>query len=132
VTSEFIFVYGSLRKQIALNMHHLIAGQCEYFSDGAMHGTLYEVCGYPGAIESGDGKDKVIGELYKILDKKQLLALLDEYEECSKRFPIPHEYSRKQISIELSGGGSVVAWVYLYNHDVSKLKQIKSGNYLGR
>lgn len=45
--------------------------------------------------------------------------------------PHPHEYSRKQLSIELIGGGSVVAWVYLYNHDVSKLQQILSGDYLG-
>jgi gamma-glutamylcyclotransferase (GGCT)/AIG2-like uncharacterized protein YtfP len=128
---EFIFVYGTLRKQIASNMSHVLADHCEYFSDGVMRGTLYEVCGYPGAIESGDANDKVFGELYKMLDRKQVLAQLDEYEECSDRFPRPHEYYRKALSIELPGGGSVVAWVYLYNHDVSKLKQIISGDYHG-
>ncbi len=131
MASEFIFVYGTLRKQIASNMHHLLASHCEYFSDGAMQGKLYEVCGYPGAIESSDANDKVFGELYKMLDRKRVLALLDDYEECSDRFPMPHEYSRKQLSIELIGGGSVVAWVYLYNHDVSSLQQIISGDYLG-
>ena len=128
---EFIFVYGTLRKKIASNMHHVLAGHCEYFSDGAMQGTLYEVCGYPGAVESGDANDKVSGELYKMLDRKLVLDRLDEYEECSDRFPMP-EYSRKQLLIELIGGSdSVVAWVYLYNHDVSKLQQIISGDYLG-
>ena len=63
-------------------------------------------------------------------DRKPVLAWLDEYEECSDSFPLPHEYSRKQLSIELVGGGSVFAWVYLYNHDVSKLQLIISGDYL--
>lgn len=129
-TPEFIFVYGTLRKQIVSNMHHVFAGHCEYFSDGTMNGKLYEVCGYPGAIESGGVNDKVFGELYKMLDRKRVLAWLDDYEECSDSFPLPKEYSRKRISIELFGGGSVVAWVYLYNHDVSKLQQIISGDYL--
>jgi gamma-glutamylcyclotransferase (GGCT)/AIG2-like uncharacterized protein YtfP len=103
---------------------------CEFISDGLMHGTLYEVRGYPGAIKSSDANDKIFGELYKMLDRKRVLVLLDDYEECSERFPKPHEYSRKQVSIELSDGGSVIAWVYLYNHDVSKLQQIISGDYL--
>jgi gamma-glutamylcyclotransferase (GGCT)/AIG2-like uncharacterized protein YtfP len=88
------------------------------------------VRGYPGAIKSSDANDKLFGELYKMLDRKRVLVLLDDYEECSERFPKPHEYSRKQVSIELSDGGSVIAWVYLYNHDVSKLQQIISGDYL--
>jgi gamma-glutamylcyclotransferase (GGCT)/AIG2-like uncharacterized protein YtfP len=130
--TEFIFVYGTLLKQMASSMYDVLAGYSEFFSVGAMRGILYEVSGYPGAIESREGNDKVFGELYKMLDQKLVLARLDDYEECSDKFPVPHEYIRKQLSIELSGGGSVVAWVYLYNHDVSKLQQIMSGNYLRR
>ena len=131
MAAEFIFVYGTLRKQMASDMYHVLARYCDYFSDGVMRGRLYEVCGYPGAIESGDTNDKVSGELYKMHDPKLVLARLDEYEECSDRFPMPHEYSRKPLSIVLSGGDSVVAWVYIYKHDVSKLRQILSGDYLG-
>ena len=131
MVTEFIFAYGTLRKQMASSKHHLLANHCEYFSEGVMPGKLYEVCGYPGAIESSDANDKVFGELYKILDQQPLLERLDEYEECSCRFPMPHEYSRKLLCVELTGGGSVVAWVYLYNHDVSNLRQIISGDYLG-
>jgi gamma-glutamylcyclotransferase (GGCT)/AIG2-like uncharacterized protein YtfP len=130
MVAEFIFVYGTLRKQMASSMYYVLATHCEYFSDGVMHGTLYEVCGYPGAIASSNANDKVFGELYKMLDRKRVLGLLDDYEECSDRFPVPREYICKQLSIELVGSGSVVAWVYLYNHDVSKLQQIKSGDYL--
>jgi gamma-glutamylcyclotransferase (GGCT)/AIG2-like uncharacterized protein YtfP len=131
VATEFIFVYGTLRKQIASSKQYLLANYCAYFSAGVMSGKLYEVCGYPGAIESSDAGHKVFGDLYKILDQQSLLERLDEYEECSDRFPVPHEYSRKQRSIELVSGDSVVAWVYLYNYDVSTLQQIISGDYLG-
>ena len=131
MAAEFIFVYGTLRKQMASDMYHVLATYCDYFSDGVMRGKLYEVCGYPGAIESGDANDKVSGELYKMHDPKLVLARLDDYEECSDRFPMPHEYSRKRLLIELGCGDSVVAWVYIYKHDVSKLRQILSGNYPG-
>lgn len=113
-------------------MHHLIADDCEFFSEGVMRGKLYEVLGYPGAIESEDANDQVSGELYKMLDRKRVLARLDDYEECSAKFPVPHEYSRKPLSIAFTGGGSVVAWVYLYNRDVSRLRQIITGGYLNR
>lgn len=95
-----------------------------------MCGILYEVCGYPGAIESNDGKAEVLGEVYKMLDPHQMLAILDDYEECSGSFAQPHEYSRKQIKIKLGGGGFVLAWVYLYQRDVSGLRRILSGDYL--
>jgi hypothetical protein len=45
-------------------------------------------------------------------DPKPVLPRLDEYEEWSENFSLPHEYSRKPLSIELVGGGPVVAWVY--------------------
>ena len=129
---EFLFVYGTLRKPIASDMHPMLAGGCEYYAEGIMQGTLYEVCGYPGAIQSNSANDKVFGELYQLLDRDRVLARLDEYEECSCRFPKPYEYIRGLVSIELFDGEAVLAWVYLYNRDVSKLQQIQSGDYLGR
>ena len=98
---EFLFVYGTLRKPIASDMHPMLAGGCEYYAEGIMQGILYEVCGYPGAIQSNSANDKVFGELYQLLDRERVLARLDEYEECSGRFPKPHEYIRRQVPIEL-------------------------------
>jgi gamma-glutamylcyclotransferase (GGCT)/AIG2-like uncharacterized protein YtfP len=48
---EFIFVYGTLRKEAATNMYSVLARHCEYFSDGYFYGKLYEVNNYPAAIE---------------------------------------------------------------------------------
>jgi gamma-glutamylcyclotransferase (GGCT)/AIG2-like uncharacterized protein YtfP len=130
VTTEFIFVYGTLRKETATSMYHVLARHCEYFSEGYMHGKLYEVNGYPGAVESENQDDKIYGELYRIGNSGLVFPLLDEYEECTDKYPEPHEYIRKKLTISLSGVGSIAAWVYVFNHDISNLMQIESGDYL--
>lgn len=130
VQNEFIFVYGTLRKETATHMYHVLARHCEYHSDGTMQGKLYEVDGYPGVIESNDFDDVVHGEIYRIVSPNKVLPLLDEYEECTEKFPQPHEYLRKRIWISLAGGESLLAWVYIYTLDVTELFQIKSGNYI--
>ncbi len=129
MTNEFIFVYGTLRKETATDMSRLLARHCEYISAGHMRGKLYEVNGYPGAVESGNGNDKICGELHKIGDSGLVLPLLDEYEECTDRYPEPHEYVRKKLTVSLPGAGSIAAWVYVFNRDVSNLLQIESGDY---
>lgn len=126
---EYIFVYGTLRKETATNMHYILASYCEYLADGYMQGRLYELDKYPGAVESKDSKDRVYGELYKIVSGNEILHRLDEYEGCTNRFPEPHEYIRKRLPVTLAGGDTVVAWVYVYNRDVSNRVQIKSGDY---
>ncbi len=105
-------------------MSQVLAGYSEYVGEATMQGVLYEVEDYPGVVESTKPEDIVSGELYKILDDNVLLPLLDEYEECSKRFAQPHEYIRKILPITLTDGDSVMAWVYVYNRDVTELQRI--------
>ncbi len=128
--TEFIFVYGTLRKKAAHAMHDILATHCRYFSEGYIQGRLYEVNRYPGAVESAQPEERVAGELYQIINVNTVLAALDQYEECAAEFPHPHEYIRKQLRVSLPQGGTVCAWVYLFNHDTTQLQQIKSGDYL--
>ncbi|MDD1606234.1 MAG: gamma-glutamylcyclotransferase [Methylococcaceae bacterium] len=130
MTIEFIFVYGTLRKEIAANMNDILSCYSNYFSDGYLQGKLYEVNGYPAVIESNNPQDKVYGEIYKILNSRLLLPELDAYEECTQLFPHPHEYSRKKLAITLFDGHHISAWVYIFNRNVENLIAIKSGDYL--
>lgn len=86
--------------------------------------------GYPGAIESEHKSERVKGELYRVINQKPLFSALDDYEECSAAYPQPHEYIRKKLLISALDGGVVSAWVYVFNHDVSDLSVIQSGDYL--
>lgn len=127
---EFIFVYGTLRKAIAGGCHDVLARYSDYVADGYLQGTLYEVNGYPAAVESANSHDKVYGEVYKMADSCLVLPALDAYEECTPDYPKPHEYSRKQLAVSLLNGSRVQAWVYIFNHKTSHLTRIKSGDYL--
>jgi gamma-glutamylcyclotransferase (GGCT)/AIG2-like uncharacterized protein YtfP len=127
---EFIFVYGTLRKAIATGRYDVLVRYGSYFSSGYLQGKLYEVNGYPAAIESNNSQDKVYGEIYKILNSCLLLPELDAYEECTQQFPEPHEYIRKKLAITLFDESNVSAWVYIFNHNVQNLTSINSGDYL--
>ncbi|MES2623657.1 MAG: gamma-glutamylcyclotransferase family protein [Pseudomonadota bacterium] len=124
-----IFVYGTLRRAASSVIHHEWLDGCVYVANGWMRGRLYEISHYPGAVESQDLRDKVVGEVYK-LDTQEALDRLDQYEECSASFPEPHEYSRKIVEVTIGGDESVLAWAYIFNREVVNLQQIKSGDYL--
>lgn len=127
---ELIFVYGTLRKEVATNRRAVLVSHCEFYSHGYMQGNLYDLGGYPGALVSDDKADKVFGELHKIIEVDAVLPQLDEYEQCTDRFPKPHEYIRKKLPIRLTQGAEVTAWVYVFNHDISTLTKIESGDYV--
>ena len=67
---------------------------------------------------------------HRIDETEPLLSLLDDYEECSPDFPVPHEYLRKPVQVHLSTGGSVSAWCYVYQHSIRDQQLIKSGDYI--
>jgi gamma-glutamylcyclotransferase (GGCT)/AIG2-like uncharacterized protein YtfP len=128
MTEDYLFVYGTLRKDTA--RHDLLHRYCEFIALGRLQGNLYQVSHYPGVILSDDSRQQVIGEVYRINNKELLLAQLDDYEECSASFCEPHEYVRSRQNIILADGGQLNAWVYLYNRPTTGLKLITSGDYL--
>ncbi len=130
MSSEYIFVYGTLRKAGGADMHRVLARHGEFCSGAVMQGRLYEIEAYPGAVPSDNKNDKVYGELYRLLDSVMVWRQLDEYEGSAEHFPEPREYLRQQVSVLLPDGEHVPAWVYLYNHDLSCCEQIHSGDYL--
>lgn len=125
--SEFLFVYGTLRRQLIHNQR--LQQHAEFIAEASMRGRLYLLDGYPGAVDSTDFADNVQGELYRIRRATALFAILDDYEECSAKFPTPHEYRREQRQVRLADGRQFQAWVYLYNWDVRHLVQIVSGEF---
>jgi gamma-glutamylcyclotransferase (GGCT)/AIG2-like uncharacterized protein YtfP len=125
---EYLFVYGSLRRTTS-GVHQYLASDAEYVAEGSMQGRLYEINGYPGAIETADLNERVFGELYRVRAMSMLLARLDAYEESDATFPQPHEYVRKVLPVKLCDGDSVMAWVYVFNRSIAGLRHIISGDY---
>jgi len=125
-----LFVYGSLLRSAQGRLHPLLDDHANYLAEGFLYGKLFEVEGYPGVVLSAEPPlSKVYGELYALLRPSWLLQQLDEYEECSPDFSLPHEYRRCQQRVARVEGGHVNAWVYVYNRPTSGLAQISGGDY---
>ncbi|MGR9100773.1 MAG: gamma-glutamylcyclotransferase family protein [Gammaproteobacteria bacterium] len=129
MNGDYLFVYGTLKKNSKSPMRRSVSSHAEFIGQGCIQGKLFEIGGYPGAVISGSAADKVQGDLFRMAKPEKLFRILDEYEECSDRFPEPREYKRVKVKVLLHEGGSRAAWAYIYNRPVFGLKRIKSGNY---
>ena len=102
----------------------------KYLGRGFFQGKLYLVDYYPGAIASKRTQDKVVGDIYELYDSEKVFEKMDDYEECGPRFPKPWEYYRKEVTIHDDKGGTLSAWIYLYNKPTQSLKRLPSGDFL--
>jgi gamma-glutamylcyclotransferase (GGCT)/AIG2-like uncharacterized protein YtfP len=127
---DYIFVYGTLRRNTNNEMHLFLAKNADFVDDAIYRGKLYKIDCYPGAVPSDDPNDAVQGEVYRFHQVDVVLPMLDRYEECGQDFPEPNEYKRRKQSILLKSGCTVTAWVYLYNHSTEDLAVIESGHFL--
>ncbi len=132
MSDEYLFVYGTLRRNLGKPTYNLLANGADFIGNGYLFGKLYEIDNYPGLkiSQSGaKGRDKVFGEIYR-LRNINIFNVLDDYEECSNKHPKPHEYVRTKTRAYLDNGKKLNVWVYEYNYDTKNLEQIKSGNYV--
>lgn len=127
---EFLFVYGTLRRDSRHEMYRLLARHADFVGDAVFQGRLYLVDDFPGAVPSEAATDLVHGELY-ILDAPDLvLPRLDEYEEFDPARPEASLYRRQRERVTLADGSAINAWIYLFNRPTSGLPQIGSGDFL--
>lgn len=124
---DFLFVYGTLKQSENHPAHNFLKDDSVYYGQGYFQGKLYQITNYPAAVLS-NGTEKVYGEVYRILSPTPLFQRLDDYEECSGKYPIPHEYQRSQVTIYLNYE-TITAWTYLYNLNPIGLEEILSGVY---
>ena len=128
---EYLFVYGTLKKDIGNDMYHLLAKHAKFQGGATWNGRLYMVEDYPGAVLSNDPSDIVYGELYLLNNPDNILPSLDEYEECSDVFQEPTLFKRIKDNVRQDNGDIVSAWIYIYNMPIDNLMRIKSGNFTG-
>jgi len=127
---EFLFVYGTLRRDPNGNIHPLLEGSAQFVGEALCRGRLYRIADYPGLVPSSGPMDLVRGEVYKLAEPLVLLPRLDEHEGCGPRFPRPTEYVRRSRAVCLDDGTILGAWVYLYNRGTVGLVRVESGDFL--
>ena len=129
MTSDRLFVYGTLMHGFDHPMAKLLSANADFLGEASCQGRLYLVRHYPGLVLSDDPGDIVHGELFGLRARDELLAAFDMYEACGEGFEPPTEYVRKMLSVTLADGSVSNAWTYLYNWPVARLPQIASGRF---
>lgn len=133
---DLLFVYGTLLKRADHSLGSLMRSRSRLVGEGVIRARLYVIRDpddalnfYPGAVPSAGELDHVYGEVYEITAPGEVYPILDDYEACSEKWPEPHEFLRRRVTVRLNSGREVWASCYLYTWDVSHAGYIKSGRY---
>ena len=130
MTSDRLFVYGTLMRGYVHPMAKMLSANAEYLGEASCRGRLYMVKHYPGLVLSDEASEIVHGELYRLREVEPMLREFDMYEACGDGFPPPTEYVRQMLPVTLADGGARDAWTYVYNWPVADLPHIASGRFL--
>ena len=120
--TNFLFVYGTLRRGAKRPLHRVLANRAELIGAGNFQGKLYDFGHFPGVIPSDRKTDRVGGEIYELNDVGKSFQLLDEYE--------GNLFRREIRSVHLDGGETIESWIYLYVGALNSAEPIRSGDYL--
>jgi len=130
MTSDRLFVYGTLMRGFDHPMATLLRQAADFIGEARCRGRLYRVKHYPGLVLSDDADDVVFGEVYRLRQPKELLREFDMYEACGEGFAEPAEYVRQMRPVTSGDGAVSEAWTYIYNWPVAHLPRIASGRFV--
>jgi gamma-glutamylcyclotransferase (GGCT)/AIG2-like uncharacterized protein YtfP len=117
---EYLFVYGTLRKNYDLKLKNRIAKELKYIGQGKAKAKLYDLGRYPGAVK--DKTSEVVGDVFLLSDSEKVLKLLDDYE--------GEEYERKREKVKFRSGKLITAWIYFYKGLTREEQRIFYKDYL--
>ena len=129
MTSDRLFVYGTLMRGFDHPMAKLLSRSAEFIGEARCQGRLYLVKHYPGLVLSDDANDAVFGELFRLRTPQASLVTFDDYEGCCPDVASP-QYLRQMLPVRLDNGTISKAWTYVFNRPVAKLNRITSGRFL--
>jgi gamma-glutamylcyclotransferase (GGCT)/AIG2-like uncharacterized protein YtfP len=124
-----LFVYGSLLSGAGHPMGERLRREARLIGEAAMQGQLYKISWYPGLVEAGDASLVVHGEVYALNSPSATLKWLDAYEGIGSGRP-DHDYQRVERTVRLQSGGTLSAWVYVYQKSIAGLRPIQDGRWL--
>jgi pyruvate carboxylase len=131
MSSDLLFIYGTLRPGTGHRMHEILARQGNFVDRAKFQGRMFLVARYPGVVESASPNDSVIGDVYRLPTPAPLLRQLDRYEACDPANP-DAPYIRVVREVTLTSGQTVGTWIYLYTRNTAVLTRIASGDFLKR
>ena len=130
MTSDLLFVYGTLMRGFDHPMARLLSANADFVAEASCRGRLYRIQHYPGLVLSDDAAEQVHGEVFRLRQPDAMLREFDMYEACGEGFAAPTEYLRQRLTVTLADGSACEAWTYVYNWPVDEAARIASGRFL--
>ena len=121
MNKDYLFVYGTLRKDYQLKLMDELAPHLVFAGRGKVKAKLYDLGAYPAALAS-DWSHEMTGDLYEVANAEMLFPLLDEYE--------GDEYKRGKTMVTTEAGERKEAWIYWYTGPVDESRRIQENDYL--
>ena len=127
--SEFLFVYGTLRRGQPL--HPYLAGsRTRFVGEGVIPGRLFDLGDYPAAIADSRRFSTIRGEVHELLVPEEILPVLDEVEGFDPGRRETSLFERVEATVELENRRTLKAWVYFYKRTLLGATEIPNGDYI--
>jgi gamma-glutamylcyclotransferase (GGCT)/AIG2-like uncharacterized protein YtfP len=126
--TDFLFVYGALRRGFALH-HHLRRLGAEFVTKGEVQAELYDLGKFPGARESTKPGKVLAGEVYRLRQAEKALKVLDYAEGFSPQAAERSLFQRATTEVILPNGERRVAWIYWLNERASARHRVPCGGF---
>jgi len=125
--TEYLFAYGTLQPGLVPESMSALAGKLTPIGKGLVHGVLYDLGRYPGAIPDAASPHQIVGTVLELPDDENILPKLDAYEGFDPASPASSEYIRERQTVKLADGRTLDCWFYGYNWKPDASKAIPSG-----
>lgn len=132
--AEYLFVYGTLRPEIAPEWFKLLAENWPRIGPASTCGKLYDCGEYPGGILEAASGRRILGEVLALPEGDsylEALAALDRYEGFNQEEQSASWFVRTKCHVILANLDTIECWIYVYNGETASAQLIESGDYLG-
>ena len=126
--TDLVFFYGTLMTAFKRAGRSRIDAKLTPVGRGTIGAALFDLGIYPAAIPSSDGR--VHGEVHRMADAADVLAVLDEFEGFRPSEPDSSLYVRAETTVTFDDEHVAQAWAYFYNAPLGGARRIESGDYL--
>ena len=125
--SEYLFAYGTLQPGQAAAEIAATVARLRPIGSGYVHGLLYDLGEYPGAILSSTARSRIHGTVFRLSNDAKDLTQLDEYEGFDPVNPAASLFIRKAHPVKMSTGRTLRCWVYEYNQKPESARLVPEG-----
>lgn len=126
--TDLVFFYGTLMSGFKRPGRATLDRALKPIGRAWISASLFDLGIYPAAIPSSDGR--VHGEVHRMADAADVVAVLDEFEGFRPSEPDSSLYVRAETTVTFDDGREAQAWAYFYNAPLGGAQRIESGDYL--